>query len=125
MDANTHDGRGPAPNRRNSGSSGAKNLDCESAALLRASIRPLFEQSASWLGLMDRLRDRGYRLAFREGSLCITDRESESRICGLNFLGLNMRDLVDRMGRLTVLPRPGNRADGDILRHPPGSQSTH
>ncbi|SDW64646.1 hypothetical protein SAMN05444358_1011399 [Ruegeria halocynthiae] len=89
-------------------------LDCESAALLRASIRPIFTSAASWAGLTDILRDKGYRLAFRQGLLCITDRATDERICGLRFLGFELAELVRRLGRPIVVAR-GSEADGDIL----------
>ncbi|MEX0327910.1 MAG: hypothetical protein AB3N07_04225 [Ruegeria sp.] len=89
-------------------------LDCETAALLRAAIRPLFATAASWSNLTDILRDKGYRLAFRQGSLCITDRATNERVCGLRFLGLDLKELVGRMGRPIVVAR-GRDADGDLL----------
>ena len=89
-------------------------LDCESAALLRASIRPLFTGAANWGNLTDILKEKGYRLAFRKGRLCITDRMTDQRICGLRFLGLDFRELVRRMGRPIVVAR-GSQADGDVL----------
>ncbi len=98
----------------------ANQLDCETAALLRAVIRPVFEGASSWTTLMDTLRVKGYRLAFREGRLCITDRTTGDRVCGLRFLGLDLRDLVGRLGRPIVVARPGAGADGDLLITRPG-----
>lgn len=95
-------------------------LDCESAALLRAAIRPLFSSAASWASLADILRDKGYHLAFRQGRLCITDHTTGERICGLRFLGFELRDLVRRMGRPIVVAR-GSDADGDVLTARPTS----
>lgn len=89
-------------------------LDCESAALLRAALRPVFASAASWGNLTDILKEKGYRLAFRDGRLCITDRMTDERVCGLRFLGLDFRDLVGRMGRPIVVAR-GQQADGDVL----------
>ena len=89
-------------------------LDCESAALLRAALRPIFAGAASWGSLTDILKEKGYRLAFRKGRLCITDRTTDERVCGLRFLGLEFRDLVRRMGRPIVVAR-GSQADGDVL----------
>jgi len=92
----------------------ATELDCESAALLRAAIRPLFSSAASWSSLADILREKGYNLTFRQGRLCITDHKTGDRICGLRFLGFELRDLVRRMGRPIVIAR-GSDADGDIV----------
>ncbi len=102
-------GTGPILARRAS-----TELDCESAALLRAAIRPLFTGAASWASLADILGDKGYHLAFRQGRLCITDRTTGERVCGLRFLGFELADLVRRMGRPIVVAR-GSEADGDIL----------
>ncbi len=89
-------------------------LDCETAALLRAAIRPLFATAASWGSLKEILKDKGYRLAFRQGSLCITDHATNERVCGLRFLGFELSDLVRQMGRPIVVAR-GRNADGDLL----------
>lgn len=89
-------------------------LDCETAALLRAAIRPIFTTAASWANLADILKDKGYRLAFRQGRLCITDRTTGARVCGIRFLGFEFRELVSRMGRPIVVAR-GDGADGDVL----------
>ncbi len=111
------EGTGPILTR-----SAATELDCESAALLRAAIRPVFTSAASWAGLADILRDKGYRLAFRQGRLCITDRTTDERVCGLRFLGFELAELVRRFGRPIVVAR-GSEADGDILTARPTSAS--
>ncbi|MBO9411240.1 MULTISPECIES: hypothetical protein [unclassified Ruegeria] len=92
-------------------------LDCETAALLRAAIRPLFASAASWNGLTDILKDKGYQLAFRQGRLCLTDIATAKRVCGLRFLGLEFRDLVQRMGRPIVVARDSET--GDLLASRP------
>ncbi|WP_170577355.1 hypothetical protein [Ruegeria arenilitoris] len=96
-------------------------LDCETAALLRAVIRPVFDTAASWASLTDILKDKGYRLAFRQGRLCITDRTTDQRVCGIRFLGFEYKDLVRRLGRPIVVAR-GNSADGEILTERPEPQ---
>ncbi len=98
-------------------------LDCETAALLRATMRPLFDTAPSWASLTDILKNKGYRLVFRQGRLCITDSTTDEKVCGLNFLGFDFRDLVRRLGRPIVVPR-GNSADGDVLAERPGPQRT-
>ncbi len=95
-------------------------LDCETAALLRAAIRPIFAKAASWGSLADRLREKGYRLAFLKGRLCITDRTTGQRICGIRFLGFELKELVNRLGRPIVVAR-GNQADGELLIARPAS----
>ncbi|WP_171122436.1 MULTISPECIES: hypothetical protein [unclassified Ruegeria] len=97
-------------------------LDCETAALLRATIRPIFDTAASWANLSDILRDKGYRLAFREGRMCITDRTTDERVCGIRFLGFEFKELVKRLGRPIVVARGNNSADGEILSERPDAQ---
>jgi len=92
----------------------ATELDCETAALLRATIRPAFSSAVSWKSLTEILKDKGYRLAFRQGRLCVTDRDTDERVCGLRFLGFEFKDLVRRLGRPIVVAR-GSQADGDLL----------
>ncbi len=98
-------------------------LDCETAALLRAAIRPLFASAASWGSLADILKDKGYRLAFRKGRLCITDRTSGERVCGLRFLGFEFKDLVRKLGRPIVVAH-GGQADGEVLAARPSRNGT-
>ena len=97
----------------------SSDMDCETAALLRAAIRPLFTNAANWGSLTDILREKGYRLAFRDGRLCLTDTRTGARVCGLRFLGLDLKDLVRKLGRPVVIAR-GDQADGDILSARPG-----
>ncbi|WP_209504570.1 MULTISPECIES: hypothetical protein [unclassified Ruegeria] len=95
-------------------------LDCETAALLRAAIRPIFVTAASWGNLADILKDKGYRLVFRQGRLCITDRATDARICGLRFLDIEFRELISRLGRPIVVAT-GDGANGDVLAERPTS----
>ena len=46
--------------------------------------------------------------------MCLTDRTTGDRVCGLHFLGLELRDLVRQLGRPIVVAR-GQQADGDVL----------
>ncbi|WP_170460500.1 hypothetical protein [Ruegeria arenilitoris] len=98
----------------------SQDMDCETAALLRAVIRPLFAGAASWAGLADTLREKGYRLAFQSGRMCLMDRATGKRLCGLRFLDIELKDLVRRMGRPVVVAR-GDRADGELLRARPAT----
>ena len=100
-------------------------FDCETAVLLRSVLLPVFDQANSWSQLIDILTPKGYRLMFRQGILCITDTQTGARVCGLQFLGLQMRDLVARLGRPCVVVHPGSGADGDLLRHPPVRHTLH
>ena len=101
----------------------SKEIDCETAALLRAVILPAFSSAASWAGLADSLRNKGYRLAFQSGRLCLMDRSTGMRVCGLRFLGIELRDLVRRLGRPTVVAR-GDGANGELLDTRPVPRAT-
>jgi hypothetical protein len=90
-------------------------VDSETAALFRAFLRPLFDQSGSWPALMETMRANGYGLAFRGGKLCLTDHDNGERLCSLNFLGMALPDLVARLGRPIVRALPGGAANGDLL----------
>ncbi|SLN32121.1 hypothetical protein TRL7639_01389 [Falsiruegeria litorea R37] len=94
---------------------GPAQYDCETACLLRAVLLPIFDVSKSWTDLIDRLGGKGYHPMFRGGELCLIKHSDGSRICGLRFLGLDMHDLVARLGRPSVLPCSGQMADGEIL----------
>lgn len=98
---------------------GPARIDCETASLLRAVLLPIFDAARSWTDLIDQLEAKGYHPMFRGGELCLTKQSDGSRICGLRFLGLEMRDLVQRLGRPCVLPSNALTADGEILRQMP------
>ena len=94
-------------------------VDSETAALFRASLRPVITRSASWPALLDGLRSKGYGLAFRDGRLFLTNYHTGARVCSLRFLGMSLTDLVDRLGRPSVRALPGRKADGELLCAPP------
>lgn len=104
---------------------GSPYYDCETASLIRAILLPVFAGASSWSDLIDCLHDKGYRLVFRDGALCLIHLSRGYRVCGLRFLGLSLPDLVDRLGRPCVLAHPGQEADGDVLRHPPNRLTVH
>lgn len=94
---------------------GPASYDCETACLLRAVLLPIFDVAKSWTDLIDRLSAKGYHPMFRQGELCLIKHADGARICGLRFLGLDMHELVARLGRPCVLPHNGQMADGEIL----------
>ncbi|SHE50655.1 hypothetical protein SAMN05444279_103128 [Ruegeria intermedia] len=101
----------------------SQNMDCETAALLRAVIRPLFASAVTWAGLADSLREKGYRLAFQSGRMCLMDLATGARLCGLRFLDIELLDLVRRLGRPVVVAR-GDSADGELLRARPSADGS-
>ncbi len=104
---------------------GPAQYDCETAYLLRAVILPIFDAAPCWDALIDLLEAKGYHPMFRGGELCLTRQSDGARICGLRFLGLDMRELVARLGRPCVLPCAGQMADGEILREMSGMTIVH
>ncbi|GGH30607.1 hypothetical protein [Cribrihabitans marinus] len=89
--------------------------DCETAALLRASLNPIFDRSNTWGGLLSRLARKGYGLAFYGGRLVLTSLPGKERVCSDRFLGQPFGELVRRLGRPAVRPLPGGRADGELI----------
>ena len=89
--------------------------DCETAALLRACLCPVFDGATSWKGLAERLGARGYGLAIRDGHLVVKDRASGRHVCSARDLGTSLRDLAQRLGRPMVLARRDRVAGGELL----------
>lgn len=90
-------------------------VDSETAAMFRAMLYPAITQSPSWSALADRLRNKGYGLAMRDGRLFLTSQQTGARVCSFRFLGMPLVDLVARIGRPIVRALPGKSGDGDIL----------
>jgi len=105
------------------GKLGTPQVDSETAALFRAVLRPLIAQSVSWSSLMEALRLKGYGLAFRDGRLFLINHETGKRVCSLQFLGIPLCDLVERLGRPIVRALPGRRADGILMQKPSEAHS--
>jgi len=85
-------------------------LDCETAALMRGWLLPIFTGASSWPALCAALQAKGYALAFRYGTLCLTDQHTGVSVCSLQSLGTSLRELVGRLGRPVVrqtLNEPG------------------
>lgn len=74
-------------------------LDCETVALLRGFLTPILESATGWADLADRLDQKGYGIAFREGHMVITDADTDSGICTGANLGVPLRALSARLGR--------------------------
>lgn len=92
----------------------ASPVDCETAVLLRASLRPIFDNATSWAGLAHSLEAKGLRLAIRRGRLVLTECGSEQRFCSARFLGTTLRELAARLGRPVVRARPDRPAAGEF-----------
>ncbi len=74
-------------------------LDCESASLMRGWLLPILNRASSWPALCEALQANGYVLAFRHGTLCLTDQHTGAPVCSLQSLGISLRELVVRLGR--------------------------
>ena len=85
-------------------------LDCETAALVRGFLRPIFEQARSWSDLTARLAARGYDLEFRDGRLVVLIHEDHRPLCTGRDLGEPLAELAARLGRPQLkLGRDGRR----------------
>ncbi|PWE33633.1 hypothetical protein DDZ14_04830 [Maritimibacter sp. 55A14] len=82
---------------REDGRSG--DLDCETAALLRAHVLREFALADSWTSLADSLAAKGLRLGFRAGHMVLIHRGSEAVLCTGRFLGVPLTELAARLGR--------------------------
>lgn len=74
-------------------------LDCETAALFRGFLRPIFEHAQSWADLVTKLTARGYDLSFHEGRLVISSRDDGRPLCTGRDLGEPLAALAARFGR--------------------------
>ena len=106
---------GPQDNTPETTTLTVESVDSETSALIRAFLRPLFDQPDSWTELTEGLRAHGYGLAFRGGRLCLTDHATGERLCSLRFLGIRLRDLVAQLGRPIARALPGRSADGELV----------
>jgi hypothetical protein len=88
-------------------------LDCETECLLRAHLRPVFQQAESWADLAAALSARGFRLSLCDGRLTVTERSGAVPICTARYLGYRMADLVALFGRPAL--RLTQRDAADIL----------
>ncbi|EPX79783.1 hypothetical protein [Salipiger mucosus] len=73
--------------------------DCETAALLRQFLTPIFEAARSWRDLAERLDRRGYGVTFRLGRMLVFDRETGTALCTGTSMGVPLRELAARLGR--------------------------
>lgn len=89
-------------------------IDCETAALLRARLIPVFDSAQDWSGLMSALELKGFHLMFRNGRLALADQMSGAVICTSRFLGYSLPDLANRLGRPHIALTLG-ASDGVIL----------
>ncbi|MFC3615178.1 hypothetical protein ACFORG_15540 [Lutimaribacter marinistellae] len=91
-------------------------LDCETAALHRAWLRRLFDEARNWTALSLALRHRGLGLGIRDGRLYLTRNTDGRRVAPVRFLGTNLAELSQRLGRPVFRPRRDRPAAGDLIR---------
>ncbi|HBS49710.1 MAG TPA: hypothetical protein DEA05_06310 [Rhodobacteraceae bacterium] len=97
---------------------GPGDLDCETAALYRAWLGPLFEGATDWDSLTARLGAHGYGLAIREGRLYLTRCETGRRFAPARMLGTSLRDLSARLGRPRLRARLDRPAAAEFVARP-------
>lgn len=102
-----------------------REIDSETAALLRSWLMPILDRAEGWPALEAALEAKGYALAFRAGRLTLTDLTTGQRICHMRKLGTPLSALVARLGRPVVRPIPGRAAAGRLITQvapPPGPE---
>lgn len=90
-------------------------LDCETGALMRASLAPLFEAAESWDGLRSMLRARALDFEFEKGRLVLVAQDSRAKVCSCRFLGFPMASLAARFGKLRVRSHEAVAGFGTLL----------
>ena len=76
-------------------------IDSETAMLLRTALLGHFEQATSWGDLCERLKRKGYEIAFRAGHLVLVD-DRGTAVCTGAMLGSPLSKLAARLGRLRL-----------------------
>ena len=87
-------------------------LDCETGALLRQILVPLFCKAESWTELRASLRSRGFDLRFEGPRLILIEIAQGEKICSCRFLGHPLSVLSQRLGRIRVRPPQGGERFG-------------
>ncbi|WP_238365693.1 hypothetical protein [Mesobacterium pallidum] len=82
-------------------------MDCETATLLRLSLKPLFDGAQSWRDLVAALSSRDYGLHLKYGRLLVVNQQTRNAICTGSFLGAPLRDLVERLGSPSIIQEDG------------------
>lgn len=77
-------------------------LDCETSALLRGFLTPIFEHASSWADLKAQLAAKGYNLAFHAGHMVVLNVDTHQPLCTGAALGVPLRTLSARLGRPCV-----------------------
>lgn len=87
-------------------------LDCETAALIRQVLLPIFDTAPDWQSLSRALNRKGYRVGFRQGRMVILDDATGSALCTGQDGGTPLRALAQRLGRPALkLHRDGRSAE--------------
>ncbi|MGR3377699.1 hypothetical protein [Salipiger abyssi] len=81
-------------------------LDCETAALLRQVLLPIFESASEWASLAAALARRGYALTFRMGHMVILNAETGTALCTGGTIGAPLGTLSARLGRPALRLNP-------------------
>ena len=87
-------------------------LDCETAALIRQVLLPIFDAAPDWQSLSRALSRKGYSVGFRQGRMVILDDTTGSALCTGRDGGTPLRTLAQRLGRPALkLHRDGRSAE--------------
>lgn len=90
-------------------------LDCETAALLRQVLLPIFDSASGWASLAAALARRGYALTFRRGHMVVLNAETGTALCTGGAIGAPLGTLSARLGRPALRLNPdGCSAELDL-----------
>ncbi|MGX9356283.1 hypothetical protein ACS3SW_14305 [Roseobacteraceae bacterium S113] len=98
-----------------SGQRKGNRLDCETGALLRQVIAPLFAEADTWHGLRKDLTARGFDLRFEDGRLILIETVRGTKICSCRFLGHPLASLAQRLGKLRARPPHAGTGFGQLV----------
>ncbi|MGY9048756.1 hypothetical protein P775_03030 [Puniceibacterium antarcticum] len=74
-------------------------LDCETAALLRRFLLPIFEKAKVWEELRQDLLTKGYEIAFRDDLLVLCNLDTPQILRVGSLLSASLHSRIERLGR--------------------------
>jgi|SRR6056297_1794683 len=78
-------------------------MSFEDSINLRMFLMTDFNEAKSWSGLIERLTEKGFQLAFQGDRLTLFDRHTGIALCTCRFLGFSFRELFRSFGKPTVI----------------------
>lgn len=88
-------------------------MSFEEALNLRCYVQADFAVSKTWRGLIRRLSDKGFYLAFVGDRLVLFNKGTQLPLCTCSFVGFSFGLLQQLLGKPSIVARP---ASGDVGR---------